>query len=192
MHEVTHKCGHTEMVKQDGSKSIETQDLCFACWKEQQRKMATESAKEAGLQELVGTEKQIEWAETIRYDTVILAKIIPINIKEITNITVAHWWIENKDFLRGDKLGEYIESSIVPAGEKRTEYFVEIKSISNNCFLNFPVKDNTFKNLVEKLNGRWNKRVKAWQINYGYDFVQMGLQLLSAGFPIRITSVALK
>lgn len=77
---ITHRCGHDEVHQLYGKSSLREykiqqleKELCSECAlieleKENQRK-AEENEKE-GLPKLIGTEKQIDWAESIRYDTI--------------------------------------------------------------------------------------------------------------------------
>lgn len=80
-YDVTFSCGHTETVNligkiKDRERKIEwfeNQGLCSACWEaerkrqfEEQNRKAAEEAKEYGLPELTGTEKQVAWANTLR------------------------------------------------------------------------------------------------------------------------------
>lgn len=78
---VTHSCGHNDyrMIRAGGPDyrdkrlAFEASRLCTACWKNQQDALWAEEAKQAaalnknlGLPALVGTPRQIAWAETIR------------------------------------------------------------------------------------------------------------------------------
>ena len=88
--------------------------LCPDCWKADQAKKraeatakATESAKAAGLPTLRGSEKQVNWAATIRADKLAVAKELVANrgFKEYENamlvlfhsIKDAKFWINNRD-----------------------------------------------------------------------------------------------
>lgn len=133
-YEVTRACGHIEYVALFGKhkdrewrlENIESQKLCRECWQaELERRRQDETAKaaaearESGLPELVGTEKQVAWAERIRMT--ILAKLdelatnaarkrdelqerFGISLEEfdaavraIQGKTSASWWIEHRD-----------------------------------------------------------------------------------------------
>ena len=84
------KCGHAETIQiygkvsgRDNQAAYEQTKLCYECYKaEQSAKRAAEShnaaeaAKSSGLPALVGSDKQIAWAETIR--AAALAEIEPL------------------------------------------------------------------------------------------------------------------
>ncbi len=80
-YEITFSCGHTETIQLVGKISererkieyFENHGLCSECWEaekkrqfEEQNRKAAEEAKEYGLPELTGTEKQVAWAITLR------------------------------------------------------------------------------------------------------------------------------
>lgn len=72
--EITHKCGHKEIVKIKKTDDIlehlwlinaEETKLCPNCWEKEVKEKAKE-AKKAGLPALKGSAKQKKWAEIIR------------------------------------------------------------------------------------------------------------------------------
>lgn len=80
-YDVTFSCGHTELINligkvKDRERKIEyfeNHGLCSECWEaertrqfEEQNQKAAEEAKEYGLPDLSGTEKQVAWANTLR------------------------------------------------------------------------------------------------------------------------------
>lgn len=75
---ITRECGHQEYAKILGSNSRQKQSrenyesgkLCYECWKAEEAKKAAEKAKEIGLPELEGTEKQVAYATTLRAKTI--------------------------------------------------------------------------------------------------------------------------
>lgn len=79
-HLVKHACGHEQVHKLYGSRKERewkivrlSAQLCAECEKKAQEEKNKKSAKEnaeAGLPLLMGTEKQIAWAETIRAEKV--------------------------------------------------------------------------------------------------------------------------
>ena len=84
-YDVTFSCGHTETIQLFGKETdrqrkikwYEEHCVCSSCYKKQQeeaRKAAAEKAaaeaSKLGLPELIGTPKQIAWAEEIRCDIV--------------------------------------------------------------------------------------------------------------------------
>ncbi len=88
-YDVTFSCGHTELINligkvKDRERKIEyfeNHGLCSECWEaertrqfEEQNQKAAEEAKEYGLPDLSGTEKQVAWATTIRQEFVAQAE----------------------------------------------------------------------------------------------------------------------
>ena len=80
-YDIKFSCGHVETRNiigkvKDRERKIEyfkEYGLCSACWEaekkhqfEEQNRKAAEEAKEYGLPELTGTEKQVAWANTLR------------------------------------------------------------------------------------------------------------------------------
>lgn len=80
-YEITFSCGHTETIQLVGKISererkieyFKNHGLCSECLEaerkrqfEEQNRKAAEEAKELGLPELTGTEKQVAWANTLR------------------------------------------------------------------------------------------------------------------------------
>jgi len=70
---VTHLCGHDERIGVFGSQrdrdwrvTSEERKLCFDCYKQQQQAAAEAKAEAEQLPALVGTEKQVAWAVSIR------------------------------------------------------------------------------------------------------------------------------
>lgn len=132
--EINYSCGHKGRVQlyghhtaRDSKKSWMERGVCPDCYraqKEAERKMenelSAEKAKKAGLPELIGSEKQIAWAETIRKNALMSPKntICPSEIFEsknpdneqraiysavsaarsrLENERSAKWWIENRN-----------------------------------------------------------------------------------------------
>lgn len=138
-YDVTFSCGHTETVNLIGKvadrlRTIEYWEehgLCSECYKaekqrqfEEQNRKAAEEARELGLPELAGTEKQVAWANTIRQDTIkiledFLAKAKPGTEKEqelvrtiwhrfLLKHTDAKWWIDNARYADIRTLNEWL------------------------------------------------------------------------------------
>jgi len=72
-YEITHTCGHVEAVQLYGKAServnreayLQT-TMCPECYRMAQNRKAAEQAAQQGLPKLLGTEKQVIWAETLR------------------------------------------------------------------------------------------------------------------------------
>ena len=114
-HDIKYTCGHTGTVniigphrsRQSRIAYLESGE-CFDCFKQHSSEVAREQARELELPALVGTEKQVAWAETLR-----LAKLeeieavvehldesqrnyrqILIAVESISSETAAKQWIE--------------------------------------------------------------------------------------------------
>ena len=124
---ITRSCGHEERVsiagpyaQRERRLAYEAEKLCRECWqakrdaeREAARKAAADWAAEQGLPELVGSPKQVAWAEAIRRD--ILAdedhvrgqlhkapneqerdRVVAI-LERIREEASASWWIDHRD-----------------------------------------------------------------------------------------------
>lgn len=114
---INHKCGHSVEVQLYGK--YEDRERRIAWLEDQEceqcrREKATESAKERGLADLEGTEKQIAWANTIRgnaYKALDSLKQFAQNDPARAMVEVwsgkmgekksAKWWIDNRYNLPG-------------------------------------------------------------------------------------------
>lgn len=129
---VTHTCGHTSTVTAYNRKECDYRaeraesELCWDCYREQQQGAAAERTAELNLIPLVGTEKQIAWANSIRLKVLAdIPKVLrasaeyaeaaraqsPERAAEINAVealvekagdrlrteTSAKWWIDNRD-----------------------------------------------------------------------------------------------
>lgn len=129
---VTHRCGHESVLSLVGKtsdrewriQSAETK-LCTECWQAEREKERQDASRQAaiinfetGCAPLVGTEKRVLWAETIRFARLDalhgliaaaeahapkdagIAEALSV-LKETKDwaraITDAQWWIDNKD-----------------------------------------------------------------------------------------------
>jgi len=138
---VNYSCGHQEGVElfgkvSDREKRVEWMERgicpeCFRKQKEEEKRIANEQAAkdnaESGLVKLVGSEKQILWAESIRknalssrYNTVIVGyvpkdendklfyeKALELR-KKLEQEASAKWWIDN----RNNNLSTYIRDCL--------------------------------------------------------------------------------
>jgi hypothetical protein len=131
---VVRACGHEETVALFGKvklrewrlENVEPHKLCSECWQKEvkqkraaETRKAAEEAMDSGLPELIGSEKQIAWAERIRmqllsaleefYIKIIEAgeetlkkhdltlEKIDMAVKNIQQKTSASWWIDHRD-----------------------------------------------------------------------------------------------
>ena len=97
---VKHTCGHESILQLYGKEKDrrwrienETTKICWDCQKTQQKQDAENAAEKNGYPELIGSEKQIAWAMTIR------AKYLQKHgdIPPLLEKTSAKWWIDNRD-----------------------------------------------------------------------------------------------
>lgn len=109
---ITHKCGHTEDIKLYGPyesrerkiKALEGEP-CQDC----KKAAVNEKVKSMGLQDLNGTEKQVNWANTLRTRTYealeqLRPRAINKDAKRVLQVlktyldskTNASWWIDNR------------------------------------------------------------------------------------------------
>lgn len=134
--EINYSCGHTDRIQMYGptrnresKKKWMERGICTECYRKQKEeerakasRVAAEQAKSSGLPELVGSEKQIAWAETIRKNALASAQnnvlsrdafaSLPVDKQEASRglfevvrtardrleiETSAKWWIDNRN-----------------------------------------------------------------------------------------------
>ncbi len=159
---VTYACGHEDTIQLYGPHkdrewklAREAEKLCSECYRvkveEERKKQNEEAAKanqEAGLPALVGTEKQIAWAETIRkeiieaIETKVFGRMDQEKIKQRPDLyenyrkafemlkkhTDASWWIDNRnatDFYSLQALLEKEDQAIKKAAAEPPAAIVE-------------------------------------------------------------------
>ena len=125
---ITHTCGHTETVQlygtsreRDSKAAWLSGKPCQECQRKAQQAQATESAQAQGLPALVGSDKQVAWATTIRAE--LLGKVATMRkefeatgrkqnvtedvmaaqmgqfdalVAKLTAQTAAAWWIDRR------------------------------------------------------------------------------------------------
>ena len=131
-YEITFSCGHTETIQLVGKISererkieyFKNHGLCSECLEaerkrqfEEQNRKAAEEAKELGLPELTGTEKQVAWANTLRKqwiekveseirtwitddesrDEEVRKALKRVVEEHLINTVDARWWIDNRN-----------------------------------------------------------------------------------------------
>lgn len=161
------KCGKTfirETIRRNRSEADswvewaeKTFDICPECEYEENRKAAEELAKKAessGMPELIGTEKQVVWAEQIRADIVKkIDDIYQLSLKQLDAIddpkikeeakdsierleilknvvcgqAYARWWIDHRSSDLREIAREMMEKIDEAMAEKKTETIVEEK-----------------------------------------------------------------
>lgn len=181
-YEGTYSCGHKGQVKLYGKKKEREwraekifEGICDDC-KEKERqeknKKALELSKEYEFPELIGSEKQIAWANTIRLDFYTRCeqkKIVSDDL--ITEHLEAKFWIDNRYFIAND-IEKFVDESTKKSEREKekkrlldedtvfpTELkyagVVEIVNNNGNICLFYP-KDKDFIELVKKYNFKWD------------------------------------
>ena len=77
-YQITFSCGHTEEIQLFGKNSsredkityFEKQGICSQCYKNQQNLITNQKSSELNLPELIGSEKQVTWANKIRLEKI--------------------------------------------------------------------------------------------------------------------------
>lgn len=145
---ITHTCGHTSQAQIYGTNSHGERDrkqewlgrgLCADCLsaeRAEQSARAAAAAAEAGLSPLVGSPKQIAWAETLRaqvltaVDAAICAGCAARGTTEppaeigayrrwLTQQTQSRYWIDSRDWslgLRGEDFRRSVGMAVDPDG----------------------------------------------------------------------------
>lgn len=120
-YQVEHTCGHTEVVElfgpckqRDATVERLSARVCADCYREQARQADQQLIDavnaEVSLPELIGTPKQVEWAEAIRAKAYNAFKVTlacaPDNdtmkrkVDAIMANQSAKWWIDNRNNIR--------------------------------------------------------------------------------------------
>ena len=145
---ITRRCGHKETVsifgraaEREWRQKKEEEKLCSDCYRAEldakraaESAAAAEAAKEAGLPTLVGSEKQVAWAETIRQKAMTHiqamrleadATEVPADVREaaiafldeIASTQDAKYWIDQREWLAGSQ--SYFEYVFMDRLQKR-------------------------------------------------------------------------
>jgi hypothetical protein len=229
-YEVTYSCGHTDTVQlygpnKDRERKLEwlKDRLCPACYKKLQEaqreakvKEAIAEAKESGLPELVGSEKQVSWALEIRHnmlDGMSNANIIPAEYEIlhafVVKITDAKWWIEHRGFdyydiaayirehpgLISDNTEaakEAMEDDTLYPGEQKTKETAELIEAIDRVEI-ISQRDQIIIDTVKAHGCRWDNNKRVWYHPLGVvsgkaadRIAEIGNALLAAGVPVII------
>lgn len=197
----TYSCGHRGEIRLIGTHKVrewkyenEFSKMCPNCYREYLEKIrmeenlkAEEKAKEMNLPQLVGTEKQVAWANTLRQKFIDLTEenfteeeltedeFEEIRIWILENRTEAKYWIDNRENKKNLIIME-IKNALKTEEEILEEEYkkeVEIESTVKPANAITPLaaeitftdkvvkvkfeKNNTFKTLVKDLGYSWNK-----------------------------------
>ena len=116
-YQVTFSCGHTSEIQLFGKHAdryrkiewFEKEGLCPACYAaEKARKLQDKAAVFGQLPDLVGTDKQVDWAEDIRIKALAdiaeffagradSDKALDYLRRGLQHLTKAAWWIDHRD-----------------------------------------------------------------------------------------------
>lgn len=146
---VTYTCGHTGRVELFGKskdrdwklKNMES-DLCPDCYRAQQEENNKKIAEELGLPDLIGSEKQIAWANTLR-------------TKSLEEIQM--WVNKNKKMLEKDPTNEKIQGFVKNitdlyqgfAGIDQAKFWIDNRGWSIQEKINWFVKEREQKPVKE-------------------------------------------
>jgi len=130
-YDVTYSCGHSESIQLYGKhtdresriKYLEG-TLCPACYLKKIQEETEKTTKEFEMPELTGTPKQIQWAKTIRADTITslsekrnyyvneggFSRFDEVMAYLISNYKDAHWWIDSRTVSNNEILSVVTES----------------------------------------------------------------------------------
>jgi len=109
--EITHACGHVATHQVYGLSTFDTEReatklarrKCKACYTEvsaARAEAALAGVADLGLPDLIGSQRQVAWATTIRAEKLALRRTAsPDSIERLTMMTDAKWWIDR----RGEK-----------------------------------------------------------------------------------------
>lgn len=148
-YEVTYKCGHVGEVDLFGKNADRERKLAYLATlecPECEHKHAEETAKENGLVELQGSEKQIGWAESVRVEKIANAEkelevckdkaMVAKFMAWLKAQNVAGWWIDHRydntrslcrEFMANAKKVEETEETAVETVEKTVEETEEVE-----------------------------------------------------------------
>ncbi len=149
---INHTCGHESTqnfaggnprLRQWKIEQAEAQ-ICWECQKAEQAENAKENAEAFGLPALVGSDKQVAWAMTIRQNVLIIAdqviseyvtkldgqdaaKVAPVKalLKKVyegfANETAAKFWIDNRNDLWQMRIDTAVREALVAARDAQTQ-----------------------------------------------------------------------
>ena len=194
------------------------QGVCPECYKKQKEEEkekaneeAKEKAKEMELPELVGSEKQIAWANTIRIKVLEYARLfvgceenrteeILRAVEHLYAIIDSNWFIDNRNTRIKIILTEIIKElpkndiekdlSILKPENQKHDGIVEIKLVENTITVKY-VKNEDFKLIVKKLsyewcNNEWQKYIRETTGTADDRMAELGNILLDNGFCISV------
>lgn len=132
---ITHTCGCKETVQLFGKESDRARKTewletipCVDCQRKAEREAAEKSAAALSLPGLVGSEKQVAWAITIRNIAIneLTArnggKVSADAMAVISNITSAGWWIDHRN-----RAADYIVAQTPAAKRAEAERAAELE-----------------------------------------------------------------
>ena len=216
-YEGTYSCGHEGRVQLYGKAKEKDwkytrifSGICPECQKKEwdkKNQKSVEIAKEFEFPALTGSEKQIAWANTIRFDFYNVCNKKEIIVDDIiTKETQSKFWIDNRfyfqhnleDFLETyhreieeekKKKNLLDEDTVLPVNQIHTGV-VEIVYSNDKICLHYR-KDDDFRDLIEKYHyqwkdGAWCRTISMFSGRYADRAAEIGHALLKGGFAICI------
>ena len=240
---VTQSCGCTtrhDLIGPHKSREwrikILSEKPCDSCWREERERRNAEQNAEAAkanreleLPALIGTEKQIPWAESIRLrllravDEVLQIRgdlrdhpHMPAVLDALYAETRASWWIDQRDTHPIEVVSHLLRTQPapvdhIPIAERATveaeatvrpertitNTVAEIRASGSAVQILFPERRDDFRLLMHELRYHWKET--AWKREIGPfngtvadRAAEVGHQLLSAGFAVRLYDPVLR
>ncbi len=212
-YEGTFKCGHKGSVYIVGDRKYREWRLksafdgpCNDCSNKEMAKHNEKDSTEYGFPELIGTEKQILWANKVRLDFYrgcVEQGVVPDQI--IQNETKAKFWMDNRREIEWNKrkfvekyekenvskkeLERLIDEDTVRPKEIIHDGVVEITNNGNEIQLHYAKNDDFIKIAKEhnyRWNGVWERSISATTGSFPDRAAEIGHDLLKNGFCICI------
>ena len=197
-------------------------DECKEKSKQEAIQKAVTWAKERGLPELEGTEKQVAWAETIRKKWIETLERLPLTENEekallfLQGQTKARFWIDSrfedsksmlkwasnnmpteKTITEKEIEKEASEEATIRPQDTKTETVAEIRILKETVQVEFPEKREDFRKIIKSNGYRWSgscweRKIDCWSGPIEDRAAEIGHKLLAAGFCVRIFDEDLK
>lgn len=233
-YDITYSCGHTETIQLFGRVRererrilwLQEHGMCSECknkaWQQERERKNAEAAQasaEMGLPDLLGTERQIAWAVTIRFEFVEHCEELKDKDNEYETIqhlfqtkTEASFWIDLRDediyeVLRIAKKEQNAEQTeelmrnggmILNPPDKNHEGVATIKVINRKIECYYP-KNDEFISVVKSLSYRFSKDPVCWMRRFDDAdgsvvdrAAELGYKLLQHGFAVAIADAKIR
>lgn len=235
-YEITFSCGHTETIQLVGKISererkieyFKNHGLCSECLEaerkrqfEEQNRKAAEEAKELGLPELTGTEKQVAWANTLRKqwiekveseirtwitddesrDEEVRKALKRVVEEHLINTVDARWWIDNRNasihrFLE-EAEKKYLETPQMQVPKEIEEQAIEEMTIrpsdpTTNLVAEIRVQEDTITAKYPEKDEDFREIVKGLQFTWNNGRWERKLGLLNGSSLDRAAELGVK